>query len=119
MNYLTLPAHIDTGFSGGVRLPEELPKQDIQFLRLTGDHVGPWMREGKKGEQVFDQYSLLFGILNEKRIPIMVTSENVFFAGKEYALLGLDFLRECNGEIKVHGGSQVFTFSVKETESSL
>ncbi len=106
MQPIQIQTIIDTGFSGGLRLPEEY-KNQIEFSRISG-YVERLFHCGQVLKRV-PKYSLEFKILNQNNQPITVFSDYVLFMGNEYALLGMDFLMDYQCLFVIEGIFQMFS----------
>ncbi len=112
---VNVPTLVDTGFSGGLRLPKIYAPTDecdksIQFLKING-MVPPRKHAGKTNREPLKKYSLWFKILDQSKKEVDAASTHVFFYGEEYAVLGMDFIIDWKSKLDVNGIDRNFSFS--------
>lgn len=109
-----IPTLVDTGFSGGLRLPEEYSPFNncdirVQNLKDNGE-IEYLEHEGVRDYTPIKKYSLKFKILDQSKNEIEAASTHVFFKGRRYALLGMDFIIDMKSKFEVDGGNENFSF---------
>jgi len=102
-----IPAIIDSGFSGGLRLPKNLLGR---VSAAKTDHKIFCMSKGEIDPMQYDLYSLWFQIVDRNGESVDVSSSQVHFQGKDYAVLGLHFIRKNHCLLAIDGPNQTFSF---------
>lgn len=108
----TVPALVDTGFSGGVRLPLELENDRIMFLQPAGV-VSSLTHKGVTDNTLHPKYSLWFQIIDQNGQKVDAGSWYVYFDGLKYAVIGMDFILDSQGLFAVNGETNTFSLSIE------
>ena len=114
----TIDAYIDTGFTGGIRLPIEY-EGNLRFSNIIYSEDGlpnkmTFTREGKQEDKSYILYDACLRIYNQNNIPIDVYSGFVIYKGMGYALIGMDFLYQCGSLFTLDIPNSKFSFSTHE-----